>query len=99
MLLYFSDAYAMHLKHEFSLDDVFGRTKSFSVLNDGVAVVIGVDEVGDVRTGTFDEFGLSAFDVLVLWRYELVGDLLPKVGDESGTLHEIELCGTVVLFL
>ena len=35
----------------------------------------------------------------ILGRYQLVGHLLPEVGDKSGTLHETELDSAVVLFL
>ena len=91
------------MEHEFPLDDILFSANSLGVLNHGLpSCLVGIDEIGNVAAGTLEEDASgAATEVLatlaVLGRYQLVGDLLPEVGDKSGTLHETELGSAVVL--
>ena len=74
MLIYLSffDYDAMNVEHEFALDAVNVCAHSFGVLDDGIAMLVGIDEVGDVGTGSFDNAAVGPS----LCRYEFVSDLL-----------------------
>lgn len=95
----------MDVEHELSLDDVLLCPYALGVLDDGSTCgLVGVDEVGDVGTGPFEEnAGFAALEIFstraILCRYQLVWYLLPQVGDKSGALHEAELACAVVFFL
>ena len=95
----------MHVEHELPLDDVLFCSDALGVLDDSLpGCPVGVDEIGDVAAGALEEDASGAsLEILatlaILGRYQLIGDLLPEVGDKSGTLHEAELgCAVVFLF-
>ena len=93
----------MNVEHEFPLDDILFSANSLGVLNHGLpGSLVGIDEIGNVAAGTLEENASGAtLEILatlaILGRYQLVGDLLPEVGDKSGTLHDTELGSAVVL--
>ena len=93
----------MHMKHELPLDDILFSANSLGVLYNGLpGCAVCIDEVGNVAAGTLEEDARCApseilATLAILGRYQLVGDLLPEVGDKSGTLHETELGSAVVL--
>jgi len=95
----------MNVEHEFPLDDILFCANALGVLNHGLpGSLVGIDEIGNVAAGTLEENASGAsLEILatlaILGRYQLIGDLLPEVGDKSGTLHETELgCAVVFLF-
>ncbi len=94
----------MNVEHEFPLDDILFCANTLCVLDNGATSgAVGIDKVGYVAAGAFEEgtLGMTLGVVAtlgVLCRYQLVGHLLPQVGDKSGTLHEAEL-GSAVVFL
>lgn len=93
----------MNVEHELPLDDILFSANAFRVLDNGLPCrAVGIDEIGNVTAGTLEEDARGATtEVLaalaILGRYQLVGHLLPQVGDKSGTLHEAELGSAVVL--
>ena len=95
----------MNVEHEFPLDDILFSANALGVLDNGLpGCLVGIDEIGNVAAGTFEEDASCATTkvlatLAILGRYQLVGHLLPQVGDKSGTLHEAELGSAVVLFL
>ena len=95
----------MNVEHEFPLDDILFSANAFRVLDNGLPCrAVGIDEIGNVTAGTFEENArVVSLEILatfaILGRYQLVGHLLPQVGDKPGTLHEAELGSAVVLFL
>ena len=70
--LSFFDYDAMDVEHEFALDAVYVGAHSFGVLDDGVAMLVGIDEVGDVGTGAFNDTPVGS---TLSW-YEFVSNLL-----------------------
>ena len=95
----------MNVEYEFPLDDILFGANALGVLDHPLpGSLVGIDEIGNVAAGTFEEnASCASLEVLatlaILGRYQLVGHLLPQVGDKSGTLHEAELGSAVVLFL
>lgn len=95
----------MNVEHELPFDDILFCANALGVLYNGLpGSLVGIDEIGNVAAGTFEEDASgTTTEILatlaVLCRYQLVGHLLPQAGDKSGTLHESELCSAVVLFL
>ena len=91
------------MEHEFPLDDILFSANSLGVLYNGLpGSLVGIDKIGNVAAGTLEENASGAtLEILatlaILGRYQLVGDLLPEVGDKSGTLHDTELGSAVVL--
>lgn len=95
----------MNAEHEFPLDDILFCANALGVLDYPLpGSLVGIDEIGNVAAGTFEEDASGAtLEILaalaILGRYQFVGHLLPQVGDKSGTLHKVELGSAVVLFL
>lgn len=93
----------MNVEHEFPLDDILFSANAFRILDNGLpGCAVSIDEIGNITAGTLEEHACGAsiesiVTFMILGRYQLVGHLLPQVGDKSGTLHEAELCSAVVL--
>ena len=85
----------MYFQHKLSLDDVFFCSEAFCVFDDCLSCgVVGIDEVCDVGTGSFEHFAICT----TLWRYEFVGNLFTQIGDKPGSLHQLQFVGASVFF-
>lgn len=84
----------MHLKHQLAFDDVLRGAEAFGVLDNGFSGgVVEVHEVGYIADGP-----LHYPIAIALRRDKKKGDLFAKVGDQTGTLHQLQLPGSVVFF-
>lgn len=83
----------MNGKHKLSLDNIFGRTEALGVLDDGVAVGVGVDEIGYVGDFALKELAVGA----ALAGNERKLHLFAEIADNAAALHRLEQAGAAVL--
>ena len=78
------------MEHEFPLDDVFFGAESLGVLDDGPPRgTVGIDEVGNVAAGTFDEDFL--LDNLLFAHKWLIINIYLQQQSTKGTNEKQEL--------
>lgn len=73
----------MNEKHKLAFYDIFFRAEAFSVLDNGAAIGVGIDEVGFVNQRTFDYFSIGSS----LVGNKLERHLFAQVADKSAALH------------
>ena len=91
-MLQFFDSDVVDVQHELTLYAVHVCAHAFGVFYHGVAVAVGIDEVGDVAAWALDEFAVA----VALCGYEFVAHLFAQVADSSGPQQQPQLVGPAV---